>query len=82
MGPGVDPHSYEPRESDVSRLMNADVVFYNGIHLEGKMADLLEESAKKRIFLRLQMDSSRWISELMLKQTLRTPIFGLMSSFG
>lgn len=48
MGPGVDPHSYEPRESDVSRLMNADVVFYNGIHLEGKMADLLEESAKKK----------------------------------
>lgn len=48
MGPGIDPHSYEPRESDVSRLMEADVVFYNGIHLEGKMADLFEESAKKK----------------------------------
>lgn len=48
MGPGIDPHSYEPRESDVSRLMDADVVFYNGIHLEGKMADLFEESAKKK----------------------------------
>lgn len=48
MGPGIDPHSYEPRESDVSRLMDADVVFYNGIHLEGKMADLFEESSKKK----------------------------------
>lgn len=48
MGPGIDPHSYEPRESDVSRLMAADVVFYNGIHLEGKMSDLFEESSKKR----------------------------------
>lgn len=48
MGPGIDPHSYEPRESDVSRLMDADVVFYNGIHLEGKMADIFEESSKKK----------------------------------
>lgn len=48
MGPGIDPHSYEPRESDVSRLMDADVVFYNGIHLEGKMSDLFQESSKKK----------------------------------
>ncbi len=48
MGPGIDPHSYEPRESDVSRLMGSDVIFYNGLHLEGKMADLFEETSKKK----------------------------------
>ncbi len=40
MGPGVDPHVYRPRESDVQALSCADVIFYNGLHLEGKMADM------------------------------------------
>lgn len=37
MGPGVDPHLYRARESDVRHLIKADIVFYNGLHLEGKM---------------------------------------------
>ncbi len=41
MGPGVDPHLYKARESDVQALANADIIFYNGLHLEGKMASLL-----------------------------------------
>jgi manganese/zinc/iron transport system substrate-binding protein len=41
MGPGVDPHTYRARESDVHALANADIIFYNGLHLEGKMADIL-----------------------------------------
>ena len=40
MGPGVDPHLYRARESDVHALSNADLIFYNGLHLEGKMGDL------------------------------------------
>ncbi len=43
MGPGVDPHLYRARESDVAKLSNADIIFYNGLHLEGKMADLFEK---------------------------------------
>lgn len=43
MGPGVDPHLYRPRESDVARLVGADVVFYNGLELEGKMGEVLEQ---------------------------------------
>src|ERR687896_2564864 len=36
MGPGVDPHLYKATEGDVIRLADADVVFYNGLHLEAK----------------------------------------------
>lgn len=41
MGPGVDPHLYKARESDVLKLFNADLVFYHGLFLEGKMAEIL-----------------------------------------
>ena len=40
MGPGIDPHLYRPSASDVKKLQNADVVFYNGLDLEGKMGDV------------------------------------------
>lgn len=45
MGPGVDPHLYRARESDVQRLADADLVFYNGLHLEAKLGDVLERMA-------------------------------------
>lgn len=45
MGPGVDPHLYHARESDVQRLASADLIFYNGLHLEGKMGQLFERMA-------------------------------------
>jgi manganese/zinc/iron transport system substrate-binding protein len=45
MGAGVDPHLYKPTRTDVQRLMGADVVFYNGLLLEGKMADALVRAA-------------------------------------
>jgi manganese/zinc/iron transport system substrate-binding protein len=45
MGPGIDPHLYRARESDVARLADADIIFYNGLHLEGKMADLFAHMA-------------------------------------
>ena len=40
MGPGVDPHLYRPSASDVKALQNADIIFYNGLDLEGKMGDI------------------------------------------
>jgi len=43
MGAGVDPHLYKASEGDVSRLFNADVVIYNGLHLEGKLEDVFEK---------------------------------------
>ncbi len=48
MGPGVDPHLYSQERDDMVRLENADAVFYNGLHLEGRLADVLEGLAKRR----------------------------------
>ncbi|MEX2178938.1 MAG: zinc ABC transporter substrate-binding protein [Gemmatimonadaceae bacterium] len=42
MGPGIDPHLYKASEGDVQRLASADLVVYNGLHLEAKMAEVLE----------------------------------------
>jgi manganese/zinc/iron transport system substrate-binding protein len=43
MGPGIDPHLYRASEGDVVSLADADIVFYNGLHLEAKMADVFEK---------------------------------------
>ena len=43
MGPGVDPHLYKASEGDVTRMAEADAIFYNGVHLEAKMGEVLEK---------------------------------------
>lgn len=47
MGPGVDPHLYQATQGDLGKLRDADVVFYNGLHLEGRMADVLEKMSER-----------------------------------
>lgn len=42
MGPGIDPHLYKASEGDVLQLAEADLIFYNGLHLEAKLADVFE----------------------------------------
>lgn len=42
MGPGVDPHLYKASAGDVTRLQEADIIFYNGLHLEAAMGEVLE----------------------------------------
>lgn len=46
MKEGVDPHLYKPTRGNVVQLMQADVVFYNGLMLEGKMSDVLVKVAR------------------------------------
>ena len=48
MGPGVDPHLYRPIASDVKKLNEADAIFYNGLHLEGRMSDLFVQMARRK----------------------------------
>ncbi len=43
MGPGVDPHLYKASAGDVRTLGSADLILYNGLHLEAAMADLLAQ---------------------------------------
>lgn len=45
MGAGVDPHLYQPTRDDMAALLAADVVFYNGLLLEGRMTDALVRAA-------------------------------------
>jgi manganese/zinc/iron transport system substrate-binding protein len=47
MGPGIDPHLYKASEGDVSSLSEADVIFYNGLHLEAKMGEVLEQMGSR-----------------------------------
>jgi len=48
MGAGVDPHLYKASEGDVSKLYNADIIFYSGLHLEGKLVDIFEKMEGKK----------------------------------
>lgn len=43
MGAGVDPHLYKASEGDVSKLFKADIIFYSGLHLEGKLVEVFEK---------------------------------------
>jgi manganese/zinc/iron transport system substrate-binding protein len=48
MGPGVDPHLYKSSPADVGHLNRADMICYSGLHLEGKLSDLLERMQHKK----------------------------------
>lgn len=48
IGEGVDPHLYQATRSDIAALLGADLVFYNGLMLEGKMADALIKVGRQR----------------------------------
>ncbi|WP_299184502.1 zinc ABC transporter substrate-binding protein [uncultured Aquimarina sp.] len=49
MGSGVDPHLYKASEGDVTKLVDADVIFYNGLHLEGKLVEVFEKMGTQNI---------------------------------
>lgn len=49
MGSGVDPHLYKASAGDVTKLSNADLIFYSGLHLEGKLVDVFEKMERQNI---------------------------------
>ncbi|MBP9145449.1 MAG: zinc ABC transporter substrate-binding protein [Thermoanaerobaculia bacterium] len=59
MGPGVDPHLYKASEGDVRLLADADLILYNGLHLEGKMGDVLVKMARTRPVVAVSEDLPR-----------------------
>jgi len=48
MGPGVDPHLYKATAQDTSELDDSDIIFYNGLELEGRLTDLLVRLASQK----------------------------------
>ena len=64
MGPGVDPHLYKATRSDLDKLREADVILYNGLHLEGKMGEVLEKLAAQKPVIAVAdvIDQDRLIS--------------------
>lgn len=49
MGAGVDPHLYKASAGDVTKLSNTDIIFYNGLHLEGKLVEVFEKMGSDKI---------------------------------
>lgn len=48
MGPGVDPHLYNATQGDLRTLSRADVIFYNGLDLEGRMGNVLAQMGRSK----------------------------------
>src|SRR5262249_2172232 len=59
MGAGVDPHRYLPTAGDRGKLESAHLVFFNGLHLEGKMADTFEKANDRIRAVPITRDISR-----------------------
>ena len=51
MADGVDPHSYRATPRDIDKLVRADLIVAYGLHLEGKLAELLKRIGHKRPFV-------------------------------
>ena len=62
MGPGVDPHLYKASEGDVRRLDGADLVLFNGLHLEAKLAEVLERLDDKAEAVTDSIDRGRLLA--------------------
>lgn len=65
MGPGVDPHYYKASQGDLGILSSADIIFYNGLYLEGKMQDIFNKMARSKKVVA--------VSDEIDKSTLRQP---------
>jgi manganese/zinc/iron transport system substrate-binding protein len=51
MGIGIDPHTYSPKASDTNALIKSDFIVYAGLHLEGKIADVLDQLSEEKAAL-------------------------------
>lgn len=49
VGPGGDPHTYQPSTKDIEKIQNADAVLWNGLHLEAQMIDQLESLGDRQL---------------------------------
>jgi manganese/zinc/iron transport system substrate-binding protein len=62
MGPGVDPHLYQASEGDVRRLSDADLIVYNGLHLEARLSEVLARIEGRTFAAAEAIDESRLLA--------------------
>lgn len=66
MGPGIDPHLYQASAGDVTLMQKADIVVYQGLHLEGKMGEVfqsLKNNSNKVIAIEDGLDKAQLIAD-------------------
>lgn len=51
MGAGVDPHLYQPTESNIVAMNQAHVVIYSGLHLEGQFDAVFEALGERGVII-------------------------------
>jgi len=68
MGPGIDPHYYKATQGDLQKLSRANVIFYNGLFLEGKLESIFEKMARSKTVIAVSRDIP--------KDRLRKPVAG------
>lgn len=59
MGPGVDPHLYQPTESDIVAMNEAEMVIYSGLHLEGQFDTVFKALSEQGIAIYALSDPVR-----------------------
>lgn len=59
VGPGGDPHTYQPTTQDIDTMQKSDVVLWNGLHLEAQMDKQLEALGDKQVAVGDQLDESK-----------------------
>ncbi|MGB3413236.1 MAG: metal ABC transporter substrate-binding protein [Microbacteriaceae bacterium] len=62
VGPGGDPHTYQPSTRDIQALIDADLVLWNGLHLEAQMLELLEGLGEKQLGVGELLDPDKLIA--------------------
>lgn len=72
MGPGIDPHLYKASAGDVHTLNEADIIFYSGYNLEGRLGEVLAGFKKRKTVVAVAeaVSSSR---EILLKEGHTSP---------
>ncbi|TSB47550.1 manganese transporter [Alkalicoccobacillus porphyridii] len=63
MGPGIDPHLYEASQRDISRIEQADVLFYSGLHLEANMNVIFENTSVPTLAFSSATESSELLED-------------------
>lgn len=66
VGPGGDPHTYQPSTADLEAMQNADAVIWSGLGMEANMVDQLRGLGDKQIAVAEQLPESQllpWVEE-------------------